>query len=603
MADGPLPDHYKALGVDKSADSAVIKSTYRKLVLKCHPDKVVDPAQKEEATEKFHLIQQAYETLVDPEKRADYEAHLKLERLRKEKAARATTSRAERTSRPEHSTAAHAPFTTTGASRHAYTTEERKPASRSYDEDHYYDSRKRDKYETYDAYPKPTASSRPRAEKESSSSSKSSKPAASDRTRSDREKTRAKDLRSDRKFAHPESESSSDEKARYEADYKRRSQEDEARKQAEASRRKTEDRRSYEDREHYSSAASAGRKLSFQEEEALRYQHKTRAQVQDEKSRPSPMRTSSRDYYGPEQPRSSHRASQREPSRPEAVRRSSAQPKQRQPSSARREAEIVDWSEDGGRRPPLFKHSSSSPANIEIPVRTVPVRSFTESTSTRDPRRSERSPPPTFQRSTTMPVGGISHVPSRRKDTTPARPSNLRENITPEHSSLERDGYPTVPSAQPPLPTKTTYYTYPVGGGVSVRPDDVTSPSSKPRTVIREPGHHHRSPSPLGRPPMGANVQESAKYTTKTAAPRPPMARTDSGRHYSPTREDRGRTTRPKLYGEVDGEYGRGRQASYTPADIKYGPMYGPEDVRWAPRGRDNDREYTDNKFPMGVAY
>lgn len=584
MADGPLPDHYKALGVDNKADAALIKSTYRKLVLKCHPDKVTDPALKEEATAKFHSIQQAYETLIDEEKRSDYEAHRTLERLRKEKAARASAPRTERTARFEQPTAGGATYTATSAPRYNYATEERKP-SRSYDDDHYYESRKRDKYETYDAYPKTSNSSRPRSEKEPSS--KSTKPAASDRTRSDREKTRAKDLRNDRKFTHAESESSSDEKARYEAEYKRRSQEDDARKQAEASRRKADDRRSQEERERY---PSAGRKLSVQEEEALRYQHKTRAQVQDDLNRPSPVRTSSRDYYGPEA-RSSQRTSQREPSRPETVRRSSATPKQRQPSSSRRDPEIVDWVDDGGRRPPAFKHSSSSPGKIEIPQgRGMPTRSYTDSSSAREPRRSERSPPPSFQRSSTMPVGGIPHVSSRRKDTAPVRPSTLRETVTPEHSSPERDAYPTVAPAQP---LKTTYYTYAPGSdGVSLRPGDFTSPSSKPRTVLREPGRQHRSPSPLGRPPMGANVQESAKYTTKATAPRPSMPRTDSSRHYSPTREDRGRPVRPKLYGEVDADYGRGRQASYSHGEVNYAPKYGPEDVRWAPRGRENDREY-----------
>lgn len=591
MADGPLPDHYKALGVDDKVDSATIKAIYRKQVLKCHPDKVTDPALKEEATEKFHAIQQAYETLIDDDKRKDYDCHVKLEKLRREKAARGGAPRGERTARFEQPTSSGASFTATGASRYNYATEERRP-SKSYDDDHYYETRKRDKYDTYDAYPKTSTSSRPRTEKESSS--KNSKPSTSDRTRSDREKTRAKDLRSDRKFNNPESaESSADEKTRYEAEYRRRSQEDEARKQAEASRRKAEDRRSYEEREQREPYPTASRKMSVKEEEALRYQHKTRAQVQDDLSRPSPNRTSSRDQY-PSEHRSSQRTSQREPSRPETVRRSSAQPKQRQSSSARREPEIVGWGEEPSRRPPGLNHSSSSPANIEIPTRGVPSRSYTDSSSARDPRRSERSPPPMFQRSSTMPVGGMPHVSSaRRKDTAPARPSNLRETITPEHSSPERDAYTTGPSVQTPA-SKTTYYSYaPGSAGVSLRPDDYTSPSSKPRTVLREPGRHHRSPSPLGRPPMGANVQESAKYTTKATAPRPSMPRTDSSRHYSPTREDRGRTARPKLFNEIDGDsYGRGRQASYSSADVHYAPNYGPEDVRWAPRGRENDRDY-----------
>jgi curved DNA-binding protein CbpA len=596
MADGPLPDHYKALGVDKNVDSATIKSTYRKLVLKCHPDKVADPTLKEEATAKFHSIQQAYETLIDDEKRADYEAHLTLEKLRKEKAARASAPRGERTARFEQPTSGGASFTATGAPRYTYATEERRP-SRTYDDDRYYEDRKRDKYDTYDAYPKASTSSRSRNDKESSS--RSAKPAATDRTRDPREKARAKDLRSDRKFAHPESESSSDEKARYEADYKRRSQEDEARKQAEASRRKAEDRRSYEERDPRDARHTIKPEMSEKEKEAIRYQHKSRVQVESEMSRPSPVRTSSRDYYGSEH--RSHRTSQRE-TRPEAVRRSSARPKDRPASTSRRDSdrgipETVDWPDESSRRPPPFKHSASSPANIEIP-RGAPVRAYTDAPSSRDQRRPERSPPPAFHRSSTMPTGGIAHASSsRKKDTTVHRPSTLRETVTPEHGIPEGETYPSVPSAQPASASKTTYYRYDTpGGGVSVRPEDLAGSATKPRTVLREPGRHHhqRSPSPLSRPPIGPNrPSEASTYTTKTAAPRPPMGRTDSSRNYSPPREDRGRSGRPKLYGEIGQEnHGRGRQASYSPADVQYAPKYGPEDVRWAPRSRENDREY-----------
>ncbi|OCK84225.1 heat shock protein DnaJ, partial [Lepidopterella palustris CBS 459.81] len=67
----PLPpDPYAALGVPESADSATIKSTYRKLVLKCHPDKVTDESLKKQKQEEFHKIQQAYEIIGDEEKRA-----------------------------------------------------------------------------------------------------------------------------------------------------------------------------------------------------------------------------------------------------------------------------------------------------------------------------------------------------------------------------------------------------------------------------------------------------------------------------------------------------------------------------------------------------
>jgi curved DNA-binding protein CbpA len=81
----PLPpDPYKALGVTKDAKLPEIRSAHRKLVLKCHPDKVQDAALKAKAVDEFHKIQQAYEILSDDVKRVQYDDRLKLEELRRE---------------------------------------------------------------------------------------------------------------------------------------------------------------------------------------------------------------------------------------------------------------------------------------------------------------------------------------------------------------------------------------------------------------------------------------------------------------------------------------------------------------------------------------
>lgn len=581
MASEPLPDHYKILGVDKNADAATIKASHRKLVLKCHPDKVTDPALKQQKQEEFHQIQQAYEVLIDKEKRADYEAHLTLEALRKEKAARtAGASSSEKTARFDVRTPGGASFTATGPSR--YATEERRPSRTYDDDDRYYEERTRSKYDTYPAYPK--GGSTPRSGRSEKESSRSAARPTPDRTRSERTKTRDRETRSERKFNSVESDSSDDDKARFQAAYKRRSAEEEARKQPTEPRR-AEDRRSYED-ERYGD--SSQRKMSSQAEEALRYQHKSRVQVEAEMSRPSPTRTSSRDYYGDSR-------SSRKESRPEAVRRSSARPKERVSSSGRDRdrviPEIVDWSESH-RSPPSFKHSSSSPANIEVP-RAMPQRSYTE--SSRDHRHADTSPPPppSFHRSSTMPS-----VPSsRRKEATVPRPSGLREAMTPEHTT-ERDAFPSVP--QPSSSRKIYHYPTP-GGGVPLRAEDITGSNSNHRTILREPERHRaRSPSPLTRPPIGPNrpaEPSKTQYVPKASGPPPPMGRSTSSRNVSPIRvdADRGRT-RP-LYGELgrsDADYGRssrGRQASFSPNDVQYSRKIRPEDVRYAQRSQ-NDREY-----------
>ena len=63
-------DYYEVLGVDKGADDATIKSAYRKLAKKYHPD--VNPGDKE-AEKKFKEATEAYGVLSDPDKRRQYD--------------------------------------------------------------------------------------------------------------------------------------------------------------------------------------------------------------------------------------------------------------------------------------------------------------------------------------------------------------------------------------------------------------------------------------------------------------------------------------------------------------------------------------------------
>lgn len=63
-------DYYEVLGVQKSASADEIKSAYRKLALKYHPDR--NPGDKE-AEEKFKEAAEAYSVLSDPDKRSRYD--------------------------------------------------------------------------------------------------------------------------------------------------------------------------------------------------------------------------------------------------------------------------------------------------------------------------------------------------------------------------------------------------------------------------------------------------------------------------------------------------------------------------------------------------
>jgi len=63
-------DYYETLGVSKTASEDEIRSAFRKLARKYHPDVAKD---KKTAEEKFKHINEAYEVLSDPEKRQKYD--------------------------------------------------------------------------------------------------------------------------------------------------------------------------------------------------------------------------------------------------------------------------------------------------------------------------------------------------------------------------------------------------------------------------------------------------------------------------------------------------------------------------------------------------
>src|SRR2546430_6876906 len=63
-------DYYEVLGVGRSTSEEEIKRAYRKLAVKFHPDKNPDDPYAEE---KFKELGEAYDVLMDADKRAAYD--------------------------------------------------------------------------------------------------------------------------------------------------------------------------------------------------------------------------------------------------------------------------------------------------------------------------------------------------------------------------------------------------------------------------------------------------------------------------------------------------------------------------------------------------
>src|ERR1700761_5395818 len=65
-----MRDYYEILGVERTCDAGVLKTSFRKLAMEHHPDR---NGGCEDAAGRFKEINEAYSVLSDPQKRAAYD--------------------------------------------------------------------------------------------------------------------------------------------------------------------------------------------------------------------------------------------------------------------------------------------------------------------------------------------------------------------------------------------------------------------------------------------------------------------------------------------------------------------------------------------------
>lgn len=535
----PLPpDPYAALGVSKDATAAQIKQVYRKAVLKFHPDKVTDESQKQAASDKFHQIQSSYEIIGDEERRARYDAQVKLAELRKDVMNRQGASSTVSVPKgPPSTPGRNTGYTNRGAGRtdRPYQAQEVRPGPGN----DYFDipraSSRKDTYEHDRDREREARRTPPRAERERPKmSAKEAKEYAkmgrrdSDR-RSSRDTRRDRDIKESARYApsmmDDDSDSESDdsyacerERERERHNRRRREEEDRERERERANRARERERFYEQQRRQDESyfAEERARKVSSQESGARDYIDRSvwgkgsRQAQEIEDSRPSPQRKgSSRDQVeyikrGEGRPPVMVRRGSDRPRSSESPRRASTR------EARRSSADIV---EEPRRAPPL-QQSRSSPDQIRIPGEKARAQSL----QTDSDRKDE---PPRMKRAETMPTQAHASNSRRKESTAPTRSSGLRQTET-------NDGDLPTPGATPDYPaSRPSKYSY----GREYADDREFPTPDGYRTEIIEPANGkptatpgrflNRSPSPIAE----ERTHEPRQQTTRAASSRYPETR------------------------------------------------------------------------------
>mmetsp|Transcript_83469 Transcript_83469/g.259546 ORF Transcript_83469/g.259546 Transcript_83469/m.259546 type:complete len:425 (+) Transcript_83469:70-1344(+) len=114
MAGSP-DDHYKVLGLDRSASDADVRRAYKKAALRWHPDK--NPTAREHAEYMFKKVAEAYRVLSDAQERAKYDRCV----AAGARSTAAPTQTPGASSKPSHAPASHAARPTPQGMEEAYS--------------------------------------------------------------------------------------------------------------------------------------------------------------------------------------------------------------------------------------------------------------------------------------------------------------------------------------------------------------------------------------------------------------------------------------------------------------------------------------------------
>lgn len=487
----PTSDPYAVLGVAKDATTAEIRSSYRKLVLKCHPDKIQDETKRNEAVDVFQKVQEAYELLSDDAKRAKYD----------NKAQYAEQKRAAATETPSAAPFA-APFRTTTYEYRGGKLYEERTFTRSYDDS---EEEPRVSSRKYDPYERKSLSrdtdekkkSKTESKKEASRSNKERVRESIRSSRSDRAKTRDKERRREQSEKHSRTAYVASDDSESDKTYER----------VKSSRPKAT-YESVREQKPYESP-----KYIYIEDNAYDYIQRQKAGIPEHvhERRPSaPFLSSHSVYY--------------QTMDGDTARRSSARPAR--PSRGDSARSSVDHRDpyDGpeirtSRKSPGIRVAASSRATAPRSQTSYPVRTVKEV--------------PTLRRSETAP---LSNMTSRRPEPV-SRSSRTRERYDSGYSS------PGTPEMYGTSPTKSSRFTV-------VEPDDY---SQSHRVAMADTSRRHQSVSPSRRVspvPIRATSRPAQLRAGRVESARviPTM------RRGSPPPLRRG-STREALFGEFRPEY------------------------------------------------